>query len=117
MKNRVRFHLGEGKHKGHWQVRCGRRVRYYDPSEASLTMHGCRLVNRPAAARKIYCGENKTPCAWIECERVSVFQDVSTSGEPVRYNPRVAPNWVFRGTNADGTRFESLFTCGTSVLA
>lgn len=114
---RVRFHLGEGKHKGQWQVRHGKRVRYFDPNEVSLTMRECRLVNRPATARRIHGGANKTPCAWIECESLVARPAKAVSGELVRYNPRVAPNWVYRGQVADGTAFASLTTCGRSVLA
>lgn len=115
--NRVRFHLGEGPHKGHWQVRDGRSVEYHDPSVTSLFLRGCRLVNRRGTARRIYCGANKTPCAWIECERVDARPSRAVSGEVVRYNPRIEPNWVFRGADADGMEFASLTTCGASVLA
>lgn len=115
--NRVRFHLGAGDHCGHWQIRRGRSVEYVDPSEASLTLRGCRLVNHPSAAKRIHGGANKTPCAWVECESVEVAPAGAASGEVVRYNPRVAPNWTFRGANADGTTFALLTTCGRSVLA
>lgn len=113
----VRFHLGNGRHKGHWQVRAGRRVRYYDPAKVNLTLRGCRLVNKPATARRICGGENKTPCAWVACESVDAAPSRAASGELVRYNPRVAPNWVYRGGNADGMTFAVLTTCGKHVLA
>jgi hypothetical protein len=115
--NRVRFHLGNGPHKGQWQIRRGRRVEYVDPSATNLEMRGCRLVNRPSTANRIFCGENKTPCAWIECESVQTRPSEAATGELVRYNPRVAPNWTFRGQNADGTTFALLKTVGRSVLA
>lgn len=114
---RVRFHLGAGPHKGHWQVRHGDRVRYYDPSEVSLAMHGCRLVNSRSTARRIHGGENKTPCAWVECDSVQARASKAEAGEPVRYNPRVAPNWIYRGSNADGMEFAQLATCGRSVVS
>jgi hypothetical protein len=115
--NRVRFHLGAGPHCGHWQIRRGRRVEYVDPSVANLVMHGCRLKNSPGVAKRIYDGDHKTPCAWIECESVETRPSEAASGEVVRYNPRVAPNWIFRGANADGTTFALLKTVGRSVLA
>lgn len=115
--NRVRFHLGAGKHFGHWQIRSGDRVEYVDPATASLVMRGCRLVNAPRVAKRIHAGAHKTPCAWIECERVESRPSQAVTGEVVRYNPRVAPNWTFRGSNADGTTFALLQTCGRSVLA
>lgn len=115
--NRVRFHLGAGPHFGHWQIRSGRRVGYVDPSGANLVMRGCRLANRPGVAKRIHGGDHKTPCAWIECESVEVAPAGAVSGEIVRYNPRVAPHWTYRGGNADGTAFAVLKTTGRSVLA
>jgi hypothetical protein len=114
---RVRFHLGNGPHKGHWQIRNGRRVRYVDPSMASLELRGCRLVNSRRVAGRVHGGEDKTPCAWIECESIKTRPSEAASGELVRYNPRVAPNWIFRGADADGTAFALLRTVGRSVLA
>ena len=113
---KVRFHLGNGQHKGHWQVRSGKRVSYFDPSEVSLTMRGCRLVNHSATARRIHGGDNKTPCAWVECEAVEARPSQAVTGELVRYNPRVEPSWIYRGSNADGMEFALLQTCGTSVI-
>lgn len=115
--NRVRFHLGEGPHKGYWQVRDGRSVEYHDPNKTSLVLIGCRLVNRSGAAKRIFCGANKTPCAWIECQSIEARPSQAASGEVVRYNPRIEPNWVFRGSNADGMEFARLQTCGASVLS
>lgn len=115
--NRVRFHLGAGAHCGHWQIRRGRRVEYVDPSVASLVMRGCRLANRPGVAKRIHDGEHKTPCAWIECETIETRPSEAVTGELVRYNPRVAPHWTYRGGNADGTAFAVLKTVGRSVLA
>jgi hypothetical protein len=116
--NRVRFHLGAGRHYGHWQIRSGLAVRYVDPDEASLVLRGCRLANAPGVAKRIHGGAHKTPCAWIECESVETRPPQATeSGEAVRYNPRVAPHWIFRDANADGTTFALLQTCGRSVLS
>ena len=117
MRHCVRFHLGNGPHKGHWQIRSQGRVEYHDPAAANLEMRGCRLVNSPAVAKRIHDGEDKTPCAWIECESVEARPSEAASGELVRYNPRVSPNWIFRGANADGTRFAQLKTVGRSVMA
>ena len=115
--NRVRFHLGKGRHFGHWQVRSGLSVRYHDPAEASLVLRGCRLVNSPGVAKRIHGGAHKTPCAWIECESIEARPPQEFDGEPVRYNPRVAPHWIYRDSNADGTAFAVLRTSGRSVLA
>lgn len=117
MKNRVRFHLGEGPHKGHWQVRRGSEVEYHDPAAVSLTLRGCRLVNRRATASRIYCWANKTPCAWVECEAVEPRPAKKLRGRVVRYNPREAPHWIVDGQDADGTAFAVLATTGRNVVA
>jgi len=112
----VRFHLGNGPHCGHWQIRDGRQVQYVDPSVASLRMSGCRLVNRRGTAERIHDGRNKTPCAWVECDGVEVYPPLTQStGEPVRYNPRVSPNWIFEGRDADGMTFALLTTAGNKL--
>lgn len=115
--NRVRFHLGAGQFRGYWQIRSGLRVAYVHPEEETLVMRGCRLVNAPGVAKRIHGGANKTPCAWIECESVEVQPARKVRGDAVRYNPRVAPHWIFHSCNADGLRFAVLQTCGRSVLA
>jgi hypothetical protein len=35
--------------------------------------------------------------------------------ERVSYNPRVGPNWMFRGSIADGMRFNRLVSLGNKV--
>ena len=91
-------------------------MQYVDPSVASLRMSGCRLVNRRGTAERIYDGSNKTPCAWVECDEVEVYPPLSQStGEPVRYNPRVSPNWIFEGRDADGMTFALLTTAGNKL--
>jgi hypothetical protein len=113
--SRVRFHLGAGEHCGHWQIRTGERVEYVDPCEASLELRGCRLVNRPGLAKRIHDGANKTPCAWIECDSVLTRPCETQAGEPVQFNPRVAPHWLYRGRRADGMEFAVLKTSGRNV--
>ena len=114
----VRFHLGNGPHCGHWQIRDGRRVRYVDPSEASLRLRGCRLVNRRGTAERIHAGAHKTPCAWVECDEVEVYPPLTQStGASVRYNPRVSPHWIFEGRDADGMEFALLSTAGNKLTA
>lgn len=115
---RVRFHLGAGRHCGHWQIRDGRRVSYVDPSAASLVMRNCRLANSPGVAKRIHDGADKTPCAWIACDAVeSRPAKRSVAGDAVRFNPRVAPHWIVNKQNADGMTFALLTTEGTKVVA
>lgn len=117
---KVRFHLGGGQHKGHFQVREGKEVRYYDPAKFQLRMKKGLLHNRPTTAEKINCGEiNKTPCSWIRCESLEVAEVGTWTTEgcaEVSYNPKVAPHWRdHRGQNIDGSVMAVLITDGRKV--
>lgn len=96
---KVRFHLGAGPNKGHFQVRDGNDVRYYDPEKFQLRMRDGRLHNRQTTAKRINCGEiNKTVCSWIDCESLEIAPAGSWDMHPsnlieVSYNPKVAPYW------------------------
>mgnify|MGYP005687380891 CR=1 FL=1 len=78
----VRFHLGKGANYMCWQVKDfglnpaannGRGdIDYYAPSNVSLELTNCTLKNSPTTARKIYEGNHKTVCAWVECDMVDV---------------------------------------------
>ncbi len=127
---RVRFHFGAGEHFQHWQVTNThtKSVTYYDPKTTSLELFNATLRNQPGTARKIHQGANKSVCAWIDCTSVlvvragsEVVQACETTldmlGSPcVRYNPKVAPNWVDdAGNNIDGAEFSQLSTIGRRV--
>lgn len=129
---KVRFHLGAGPHKGHWQVRYSDgRVVYHDPAKTTLILWSAKLRNHPAAATKIYCGAHKQVCAWIEAKHVSVCEhstvaDVVCAGLSVsqdqragqyHFNPRVAPHWRDgHGGNADNRSFARAVTVGQQVF-
>jgi hypothetical protein len=127
---KVRFHLGAGEHFQHWQVtnRHTGEVTYYDPAVTSLELFSATLRNQPATARKIHQGANKSVCAWIECSSVLVVRAnreivqacegaLDKLGSPcVRYNPKIAPNWIDdAGNNIDGAKFSQLSTIGRRV--
>jgi hypothetical protein len=38
------------------------------------------------------------------------------NGEAVLYNPRVCPNWVFNGENADGYKFGFIYSIGKKLF-
>ena len=60
---KVRFHLGAGPHKGHFQVRDGDEVRYYG-QHFNFALGEGRLHNQPTTAKRINCGEiRKTVCS------------------------------------------------------
>jgi len=111
--NKVRFHLATGENYMKWQVRSGDSITYYDPHEVSLHMTGCRLRNQRGTAEKILNGENKTVCAWVECESVQVLPPSPAKSpiNPVRYNPRKFPHWFNLALeDIDNHTFEALAT-------
>jgi len=99
-KIKVRFHLAQGENYMHWQIKYENgNVQYFDPKKFQLVMFECKLRNQKGTAEKIcYEGQNKTVCAWIECDEVIVStiieSDVSLMRMQVSYNPRVEPNWT-----------------------
>ena len=118
---KVRFHLAKGKNYQKWQVRKGRAVCYYDPTKVNLLMRDCRLVNRRGTAEKIFAGEDKTVCAWVECEQVLVgvcAADQYDAGQQLIYNPRWQPFWTSSedGVNLDGERFPVILSQGRSLF-
>ena len=119
---KVRFHLGAGPHKGHFQVRDSDEVSYYDPEKFQLRMREGRLHNQPTTAKRINCGEiNKTVCSWIACESLEVVKAGTWNLHPsnlieVSYNPKVAPHWRDSdGQNIDGVVVPILQTVGKKV--
>ena len=110
---KVRFHLASGENYMKWQVRVREDVIYYDPHEVSLHMIGCKLRNHRGTAEKILNGENKTVCAWVECESVQVLPPSPAKSpiNPVRYNPRKFPHWFNLALeDIDNHTFEALAT-------
>ncbi len=111
---KVRFHLANGPHYMQWQVRTGDNVTYYDPHEVSLEMIGCKLRNQRGTANRIHAGENKTVCAWVECNSLRVHppSDPTVSDiNPVRYNPRKFPHWYnLQLEDIDNCKFTTLRT-------
>lgn len=119
--NRVRFHLAHGENYMRWQVsQKGGGTKYVCPLQHQIVMRGCRLRNRRSAAEQIYCGANKTVCAWVECDEVEIVP-VPHSGETknqlaITYNPRTAPYWVDEDSDADDKKYAVLFTRGRGIF-
>lgn len=118
----VRFHLGNGKHYKHWQVKDQfGNVEYHDPSEVTLVMYDCQLRNQPGTARRIFEGGDKDVCAWVKCRDLAVVPASpypDRSGTPVMYNPRVAPYWRTVGdVNCDGYTFARIESAGRELFA
>lgn len=119
---RVRFHLAQGEHFMHWQVKNLDTgvVSYYNPDKFHLVMSSCTLKNSRATAEKIHAGQNKSVCAWINAKHVTAvslrYPDPIEAENRVSYNPRIAPYWTdSEGRNIDGMSFSLLETSGKTV--
>lgn len=120
-KTKVRFHLAHGPNYQRWQVRQGDDVNYYDPEDVMLEMHNATLRNQRKTAERINQGENKTVCAWIECDQVIVKplkeQLIPEVQQFIHYNPRVRPYWYIKSaTSIDDTNYDMLATFGRLIF-
>lgn len=122
----VRFHLGRGANYMCWQVKDNRNkgIEYYAPSTCSLELTNCTLRNSPSTAMRIYNGNAKTVCAWIECDMVDVNykKDPSFTRPPIKnmdkykYNPKKHMHWFTkRNNNADDKNLKKMHTNNRSL--
>ena len=116
-KYKIRFNLGRGANYLKWKVTSPNGdVNYYEPNNVCLHMENCKLVNQQGTAKKIHDGANKTVCAWIESETVTIFHPLNIAqGIKVSFNPRVQPNWVCDGEIVDKGRFDVLYSFENGV--
>lgn len=124
---KVRFNLGAGANYMKWKVEIpGQPVRYISPDVVQLRMTGCTVKNQPGTAKKIHQGANKTVCAWILCDQISILTDLSMDSpsitqlkefEQLSYNPRVQPNWLCGGVNVDGESYDTVVSSGKNLFA
>lgn len=123
---RVRFHLANGPHFMHWQIKnmSTGKVEYVNPEHDCLVMTNCILKNQPRTAQKIFDGADKTVCAWIQCGRwylqsVHYTREYLADAkmERIRYNPKIVPYWHFMldGKNIDNNPFCILVTVNRRV--
>ena len=118
-KYTIRFNLGRGARFKTWKITSPNgKTQYLQPNEVCIVMHNCRLYNSKTTAKRIHDGANKTVCAWIEAENIEILGNVLKACESpkVKYNPRVSPNWVVNGENADNNIYNELFTIGREVI-
>jgi hypothetical protein len=115
---KVRFHLGAGKHFKHWRIQYPNGVvQYVHPDSCQLHLIEGELRNGKKTAQKIFDGGEKVVCAWVLCEEVRCRDMIyGLSGEAITYNPRVTPNWVFNGKNADGHKFGFIYSIGNKLF-
>jgi hypothetical protein len=121
---KVRFHLANGPHYMHWQIKdSDGNIEYIDPEKYSLWLIGCKLKNNAGTAKKIFEGADKTVCAWIECKswhlqsRYSMSENMldAIHMEHIEYNPHKQPYWSLLGMNMDGKECNDLVTHGRRV--
>lgn len=115
---RVRFNLGLGENYMKWQITntVSNSVEYIEPSQISLILINAKLRNQPATANKIFNGDNKSVCAWISCESVFIGKPTEADNKTqVRYNPRIAPNWLMDNSIVDNKVFDTLLTFNRSI--
>ena len=118
-KNKVRFNLGRGKNYMKWKVtHSDGRVDYLEPSEHQLVLRGCTLKNNKKTAESIFGGENKSVCAWVLCEDVTIQEvtPIPDTCRQVKYNPRVNPFWSLDGQNVDGHEFPVIYSVGRQLF-
>lgn len=120
----VRFHLQAGENYQKWQVkvvRNGRKVEVYylDPSEHSLELRGCRLINKLNKAKKVHEAGVKDVSGWIECDEVLTSELPVEGLERLFYNPIKDIRWRREGDcgqyDWDDTKYATLVTEGRQV--
>ena len=113
---RVRFHLGAGEHFKHWKITYPNGdYQFINPEKQNMIFHDCKLRVQKKTAERIYAGGEKVVCAWIECDWVQML-DLTSTGQPLSFNPRVTPHWVYGSQIADNFVFSRIQTQGNKLI-
>lgn len=115
---KIRFNLGRGKYYKMWKVVGPNKiVAYFNPIEVSLMLENATLKNKESISKKIFEGENKRVCAWIECNGIYPINNTpfNVSNE-IKYNPRISPNWEKQGVNVDEVTYDKLITMNNKIF-
>lgn len=115
---KVRFHLLAGPNFGKWQIKYDNGdIMYVDPETSQLSMFDCKLKVRPAAAKKIFEGNEKMVCAWVECDWLriaNVYEQKDRSH--ISFNPRKSKHWLCQGEVMDNKLVGDLFSVNRSLF-
>ncbi len=112
---KVRFHLGAGPHYKHWRIEYPNGdVQFISPEKCNMTLYNCQLHNRKGTAAGIHAGGEKVVCAWIWCTEIRTYV-LRGTGTSVSYNPRVTPNWLVNGLNADNNQYDKIEVVGKNL--
>ena len=99
-----------------WKIYSKDFVMYLDPEENSMILYGCKLINKENISKRIYNGENKIVCAWIECQHFVVYNyKFVPNFEKISFNPRIYPHWMYNREIVDDRFFEILTTSGRNI--
>lgn len=123
-KIKVRFNLGRGENYMKWKIEYpSGQVSYYSPTDIQLILKDCTLKNGRKTAMKIFNGENKTVCAWVLCEDITVrysgFEQFDELGlNRLKYNPKNLPFWTIGDGKLpmDGHKFEEIGTVDSKLF-
>jgi hypothetical protein len=117
---KVRFNLGRGKNYLKWKIQYPSGVvKYIYPISCQLVMKNCQLKNSRKTAEKIFNGENKTVCAWVLCDDITVkydrfeqFDDPELKLQRLKYNPKRLPFWTIGDSEEciDGATIDEIGT-------
>jgi hypothetical protein len=133
-KIKVRFNLGRGENYMKWKIEYPNTinnmkkniVEYLSPEDVQLVLHNCMLKNNRKVADKIFNGENKSVCAWIMCESISINhlhlktdEQEHLFDKPIslKYNPRKNPFWSnAKNENLDNTEHEKIYSIKSELF-
>ena len=125
---KVRFHLSDGAHYKHWQIRTlikGQKdlVEYADPSQVQLELVTCVLKNNRKRAEKVLADQVRDVCGWVLCQHV-IFSFLPKDFTPVDnldrivYDPKINPYWKMENSddNYDLVRIDTIVTSGNRMF-
>jgi len=102
---KVRFSLQRGENYMKWKViNSDGTTNYYSPCDVQMIMRGCTLKNNRKLSEKIFNGTStKNVCGWILCRSIEIRHSnfINESDYKVRFNPKIAPHWMFLGKDID----------------
>ena len=108
----LRFNLSKGKNFRKWKLTApDGTVQYLEPNLFSFEITNGWFHNNKKTAQEIFDGADKSVCAWVRAENITVLPveerlaRVDHGMEWVSYNPRKCVHWSRDGQDLDGSRF------------